>query len=316
MSTRMTDELRSALDQIFSIWSSIDLAFSLPGGAWIRPDATAGKHRRLAGLDRHAVEALQRQLWARSLAGGCGIHWRPACADWRPEGVDAGAGWTFASHALLDDLDGSTVLGILAKYRAVGIETSAGSYQVVVATSRGLTRLEQHQVQAALVQRLLASGHHADPGATGAGQYARLPGFPHPLHGGRTVGLLGSSQPLPLLDPDDLLLDGPVTPKPAKASARGAGRRLASSCSRPRVPARRASGGRGKAAEGGPADRAGGSERDYGWACGQIRAGVDPEALVDRLADAAMKRGKRRDEVSARDYARRTIYKAQAALAR
>ena len=293
MSIRQTDELHDALDQIFSIWSRIDLAFSLPSGAWLRADDISGKHRRLAALDRAGVDALQRELWARALSGGCGVHWRPASADF----------------ALLDDLAGPVALGIIGKYRAIGIETSEGSYQAVIATSRALTRLEQHRVQAALVQRLHATGRRADRGATGAGQFARLPGFPHPGHAGRTVGLLGSGGSL-LLDPDAVLLSADATPRPARAFG---GR--ASACSRPGVPAR-PQGVRGKAAKAGPADAPGGSERDFGWACGQIRSGADADKLIDTLAEAALARGKRPDEESARDYARRTIYKAQAALAR
>ena len=292
MSIRQTDELRDALDLICSIWPRIDLAFSLPeSGAWIRPDAAGGKHKRLAGLDRAATAALEPQLWARALSGGCGIHWRPAAA----------------ASALLDDIDEATARGIIGKYRGVGIETSEGSYQAVIATARALTRLEQHKVQAALVQRLLAAGRHADLGATGAGQYARLPGFPHPGHGGRTVRLLGSSGAL-LLDPDALLGAVCGTPKPARALG-GQGIPVP----RPGVPAR-PQGVRGKAAEAGPAASAGGSEQDFGWACAQIRAGADPEALIDTLAAAALARGKRRDEAGARDYALRTIEKAGAEL--
>ena len=295
MATRMTDELRAALDQIFEIWPAIDLAFSLPSGSWIRPDDATGRHRRLAGLDRPGVQALEPQLWARSLSGGCGVHWRPASA----------------ASILLDDLDGSTARGIIGKYRAVGIETSPGSYQAVIATTHGLTRLEQHQLQAVLVQRLHAAGRHADPGATGAGQHARMPGFPHPGHAGRTVRLLGSGDALlPLLDPDAILGAVSDTPKPARALG-GQGIRVP----RPGVPAR-PQGVRGKAAEAGPADAPGGSERDYAWTCAQIRAGADIVTLTDTLAAAALKRGKRHDEAGAQDYARRTIYKAQAALTR
>ena len=310
MSVRMTEELRAALDQIFAAWPKIDIVFSLPSGAWLRPDAIDGKHKRLAGLDRSGVEALQRELWARALSGGCGVHWRPACADRRPADVAADTGWTFANFALLDDLAGPVALGILAKYRAIGIETSANSYQAVIATARGLTRIEQHQVQAALVQRLLAAGHHADPGATGAGQYARLPGFGHPGHAGRVVRLLGDDGALlPLLDPNTLLGAVDDAPKPARGPMR-AGIRVP----RPGVPGRRASGGRGKAAEAGPAATAGGSERDYAWACAEIRAGADLESLTETLAGAALARGKRRDEAGARDYASRTIEAARAAL--
>ena len=310
MSMRMTDELHDALDLIFSIWPSIDLAFSLPSGAWLRPDAADGKHKRLAALDRAGVDALQRELWARALSGGCGIHWRPACADRRPADAADGTGcWAFASHVLLDDLADPVALGIIGKYRTVGIETSTGSHQAVIATTRSLTRIEQHQLQAALVQRLLAAGHHADPGATGAGQYARLPGFPHPGHAGRVVRLLGSGALLPLLDPNTLLGAADATPRPARALS-GQGIRVP----RPGVPVRPRSGGRGKAAEDGPAATAGGSEQDFGWACAQIRAGADPEALTDRLAAAALARGKRSDEAAARDYALRTIEKARAEL--
>ncbi len=293
MSVRMTEELHDALDQIFSTWPCIDLAFSLPSGAWLRPDAIDGKHRRLGSLDRAGIEALAPQLWARALSGFNGIHWRPASA----------------ASILLDDLDEATARGILAKYRALGIETSAGSYQIVIATARALTRMEQHRVQAALVQRLLDAGRHADCGATGAGQYARLPGFPHPGHGGRVVRLLGSSGALlPLLDPDALLDSGCDTPMPARALG-GQGIRVP----RPGVPAR-PQGVRGKAAVDGPAAGAGGSERDFAWACAQVRAGADLESLTDTLAAAALARGKRRDEAGARAYALRTIEKARAEL--
>ena len=293
MSTRQTDELHAALDLIFSIWPRLDLAFSLPSGSWIRPDAIDGKHRRLGSLDRPGVQALERELWARALSGGCGVHWRPAAADF----------------ALLDDLDGSTARGIIGKYRAVGIETSPGSYQALIATARGLTRLEQHQLQAALVARLRAAGRHADAGATGAGQYARMPGFPHPGHDGRVVRLFGSGDALlPLLDPDALLGTVCGTPKPACGSLQ-AGIRVP----RPGVPtgAQRT---RGRAAEAGPADAPGGSEIDYRWTCAQIRAGADIVTLTDTLAAAALKRGKRHDEAGAQDYARRTIEKAQLQL--
>ena len=147
MTMRQTDELQAALDQIFEIWPRIDLAFSLPSGAWLRPDAIEGNHKRLAGRDRAAVAALERELWARALTGGQGVHWRPASADF----------------ALLDDLDGSTARGIIGKYRAVGIETSTGSHQAIIATGRAMTRIEQHQVQSALVQRLHAAGRQWTP---------------------------------------------------------------------------------------------------------------------------------------------------------
>ena len=292
MSMRQTDEFQDALDQIFEIWPAIDLAFSLPSGSWIRPDDATGKHRRLAGLDRPGVQALERELWARALSGGCGVHWRPAAA----------------ASALLDDLDGSTARGIIGKYRGVGIETSEGSHQAIIATTRALARIEQHQVQSALVQRLHAAGRHADAGATGAGQYARMPGFGHPGHGGRVVRLLGDGGGALLLDPDALLSDGCGTPKPACGPLQ-AGIRVP----RPGVPtgAQRT---RGRAAEAGPADAPGGSERDYGWVCGQIRAGADSEVMIDTLAAAALARGKRSDEAGARAYALRTIEKAQAQL--
>ena len=291
MAMLMKDEFRAAVGQAFAIWPRIDLAFSLPpGGAWIRPDDTKGKHKRLGGLDRPGVDAIERELWKHALGLGHGVHWRPA--------TDA-TGQTYAAYALLDDLDAQTALGILAKYRSIGIKTSVGSYQVVIATTRGMTRMEQYRVQASLVQRLLAAGHHADHGATGAGQFARMPGFPHHGHDGRTVGLLGSGDALlPLLDPDALLDDEYVAPKPAEAE----GRRRASACRRPGVPARR-NGGRGKAAAAGPAVAKGGSEIDWDWAWRKVRAGADPDALIEALKAAAEKRGKR----GARAYAERTV---------
>lgn len=308
---RMTDEFRAALDRIFSIWPKVDLAFSLPGGAWVRPDATAkpgtgkpaGQHRRLGGIDRLGVEALSSELWKRALSGGQGIHWRPACSDWRAEtaatdtaGTDA-AGYAagYAAYVLVDDCDGPTVLRIIGKYQAAGIETSTDNYQAVIATTRALTRLEQHDVQTALVRRLLADGRRADPGAVGAGQFSRLPGFPHPHHAGRVVGFLGSSSgslPLPLLDPDAVLRDEIDPPMAAKAAP--SGRQQAS----PRRPRPKAAGSAASKSQ---------SQIEYGECCKKIRAGADLVAWVEQMWPGVVAREKRQNEADARKYLERMI---------
>lgn len=299
---RMTTELHDGLAKIFDTWPRIDLAFSLPSGNWIRPDAASGKHRHLAGLDRGEVDSLERELWARALRAGQGIHWRPSC----------GVGAAFAaSYALLDDLDSETASSVLAKYRGVGVETSDGSFQTIIATSRCLTRLEQHQLQAAMVQRLLAAGRSADRGACGAGQFARLPGTRHPGHGGRVVRLLsGSGSADHPLDPDSVLCSSVEPPMPA-GSLSPAGIPVL----RPGVPAG-AQRTRGKAAIVGPAVTSGGSERDFAWVCEKIRGGANETEIIETLAAAALARGKRRDESRALEYAMRTVKKAQAVLAR
>lgn len=295
----------AAMDAVFSDtgWR-IDLAVSLPSGSWLRPDAAqaGGYITRLGNLDRAGVMALAPELWARSLRGGCGIHWR-ACLP--------------APLALLDDLDDRDAAALALRYRALVIETSFNSHQVLLLCDRPLDRLQQHRVQSELVQRLNAGGRRrADPGATGAGQFARMPGFGHPGHGGRLVRVVGRPwSGEKVLSVTDLLgPSGALPPAPqAGAGSTYAPALTASSASRsspcsPRGPRVPRSGTRGKGAEAGNNRSFAGSESeiDFGIACNAIRNERAPESIIEEISTRAFSRGKRPTESECDAYAERT----------
>ena len=283
-------------DAALALWPRLDLAVSLPDAAgWLRPDSTDGRWARLGGLDSAGLARLAPELWARALRGGCGIHWRPA--------PDGDGSWRYV---LLDDLAKSAAFAVARRYRCILIETSSGSIQAVLRLARPVSRLEQHQIQAALVARLLAAGRHADRGATGAGQFARAPGFPHPGHAGRVVELVGTPGGGQTdLDPDQLLTGDSSMP-----AERSEGR--ASPCS-PRGPQAPRSGARGKGAGSVRPVAQSASEADFRLACTGIRRGADPDSIIAKIAESALSRGKRRTDAEAASYAERTY---AAALAR
>ena len=310
---RARDHFVAALDAIFSDtgWR-IDLAVSLPSGSWLRPDASVASAylTRLGNLDRAGVMALAPELWARSLRGGCGIHWR-ACLP--------------SPLALLDDLDDRDAAALALRYRALVIETSPGSRQAILLCDQPLDRLQQHAVQSELVRRLNAGGRcRADLGATGAGQFARMPGFGHPGHGGRLVRVVGRPwSGERVLSVTDLLgPSGEALPPapPAGAGSTYAQALTASSASRsspcsPRGP-------RGRAADVGQGRKDGKtrgcagseSEIDFGIACNAIRNARDPDSIISDISARAFSRGKRPTESECDAYAERTYAAALAAV--
>jgi|GEM_PF-4400736 len=291
------DAFAAFLDSACALWPRLDVAVALPSGAWLRPDAQSTRWTRLGGLDKAALGRTAGELWSRALRGGAGIHWRPA--------ADAAAAWRYA---LLDDLNEVTAQGVARRYRAVLIRTSPGSVQAVLPLARAVTPQEQYKLQSALVARLLASGRNADRGATGQGQFARMPGFPHPGHDRFVVELLQGGQTETLLDPDAILTDD-VPPLPAAALCGEAVPVRA-----PRGPQAPRSGARGKGAGSvRPVVAQSASERDFKEACDSVRRGDDPAIAITAIAVDALARGKRRTEAEARAYAERTY---AAALAR
>jgi len=284
----MKEYFQSAQEAIFKHWPTVDIAFSLPHG-WIRPDSG---HKRLGALSVADLRRIAAEMWARALKAGQGVHFRPAAQ---------GGCW---SYVLLDDLTPETARGVASKYAAVIIQTSHDSHQAVIATSRGLSRLEQHRVQAGLVRRLRDTGRSADPGATGAGQFGRMPGFPHPGHAGRVVRLVEAwCSGIKPLDPDLLLADaGQTDPMAATGEP--------SACSRPGVLAP-ATAGVGQGRKSGTADDESG--REFGIACNAVRKGRDSESVIDEIADRALARGKYGKRCNPKDilkYAERTYAKA------
>lgn len=301
----MKPELYEALGEVFALWDRIDIAISLPSGDWLRPDATSGRYKRFGGLDREMLRSIEAELWARALRAGSGIHWRPAVTKMR--GV--------RRYALVDDVSDATARGIAARYRALTVNTSENCNQILLPLAREVAPMDQHRLQVMLVARLLSAGHYADRAATGAGQFGRLPGFPHPDHEGRVVRRLKLFQPADvLLDPDAVLAlpmpttdgdvakvsTGPMAQRAIPVHGPGSPPAVQRRVGRPHQPVR-------PRHASGPATAAGGSERDFGWACGEIRRKRKLEELVERLATAALERDKGRDYASALAYAQRTV---------
>ena len=316
-STLARVNLTLALDAVFAVTDRLDIAYS--GQTWLRPDAAGGRWAHLGGLDRAGFKKLEAESWARNLRGGWGVHWR---------------GTAPAPFIMIDDLDDADAAAIAARYKALVISTSEGSHQVIILCSRPLTGPEQHAIQAELVRRLNAgSRRRADPGATGAGQFARLPGFGHGGHGGRIVrvvwrpwsgtGLLDVDAVLAAL-PDDpvtavaltsscmMTIDTDTLARPAQAQPQPG---EASPCAllRPRVPCA-ATAARGRGRKSGQTARRGESELEFAFACREIRAGRDSESIISELADRAFARGKRDTQKSAIEYAQRTYSKALAVV--
>lgn len=311
---RARDQFTAALDAIFSDTGRMDIGISLPSGAWLRPDAAVpgNAHRRLGALDRAGVLALAPELWARNLSGGCGIHWR---------------GQIPAPLVFLDDLDDRDAAALAARYRAMVIETSPGSHQALILCDRPLDRLQQHQVQSELVRRLNACGRRrADPGATGGGQFARMPGFGHPGHGARLVRVVGrpwSGARVLEVAAIRAVADGAsgALCAPQRATGSDAGLACApkpqrppeaapglSPCSAPRGPRATRSGACGQGREDGKTRKTRGSESeiDFSIACHAIRNARSPESIISEIADRAFSRGKRSTDSECRAYAERT----------
>ena len=214
---------------------------------------------------------------------------------------------------LVDDVPVADALAFAGKRGALVVETSPGNAQLRVLADRPLSLPDRTMAQRALREHL-----HGDPGSVAGDKWGRLAGFKNQKPGRDAcwTNLLRS----------DLAAARPVSASALLAQSAsvpgcGSAPALAPLTSGPRArggvqgqgsPAPRS--GAGARPEDGPAASAGGSEQDFGWACAQIRAGADPEALTDRLAAAALARGKRSDEAAARDYALRTIEKARAEL--
>lgn len=209
-----------------------------------------------------------------------------------------------ASHPwlLADDIPVVDALAFAGKRAALVIETSPSNCQLRVLADRPMSMPER-----TTAQRILRAHLGGDPGSIAGDKWSRLPGYRNakPGRGGCWTNLLRSDLAGRPVSASALLAPAlaPLTSAAGRGGVQGQG-----------SPAPRS--GAGARPVDGPADRAGGSEIDYRWTCAQIRAGADIVTLTDTLAAAALKRGKRHDEAGAQDYARRTIYKAQAALTR
>ena len=170
----------------------------------------------------------------------------------------------------LDDLTDQEARGIARKYHSWIIETSPGLHHVWICTDRPLSRAERYIEQSRIVS--LGTG---DPGSVSGEHFGRFPGFRNWKRRGAWVNLVSL--------PDTRLS------------------RLQTSTSSLPHGGRRGSSGRPSG--GGDASESG---REWGWVCGFLEHGGNPDEACRRLEIRARSRGKQDPE----RYAIRTVSKA------
>lgn len=276
------------------------------------------------------IEALREHLGAVVLEIGALRHIgtaddtllrRPLPAGADPAGLLAWAGWQqIHEHAqifvrpdpqrphpwlLVDDVPTADALAFAARRSALAIETSPGNCQLRVLADKPLDAEERTSAQRVLCQHL-----HGDPASVSGDKWGRLPGYRNlkPGRGRCWTNLLRHNLAGRPVCAEVLLAQA----EPGGGGGSGSAPSLTSAAVRrggcapgPGSPIARSAGGARPTY--GPADKSGGSEIDYAWACAQIRAGANIDAMISVLSAAALKRGKRPDEAGAREYAERTV---------
>ncbi len=183
---------------------------------------------------------------------------------------------------LLDDLPLQRLRDLVTSIAGLAVQTSQDQGQAWLLADRALTQAERGAVQRSLAQRL-----NADPGATGGGQFGRLPGFKNQKPGrGNWTNLLVDStskvNPLPCAR----LLAPPGQPAQPMAAM--------PACSQSQTASSGASSGDGSA-------------REFAFACHRLRAGWPTQRVEQAVAEHALARGKRCSEAAAMAYARATV---------
>ena len=210
----------------------------------------------------------------------------------RPD-PDAVHPWLFA-----DDVPTATALAFAARRAALVVETSPGNCQLRILADRSLTPAERTQAQRVL--RLHLGG---DGGSISGGKWGRLAGYVNQKPGktGWWTRLLCIDLAPQRVSADRLLAEAlALAPAPAFSPAQRAG-------------GVRPHGSVGQSA--GPAASPGGSQDDFRFACDEIRAGTDMQAIISAITAAALARGKRRNEAGCREYAERTLRNAASRVA-
>lgn len=177
----------------------------------------------------------------------------------------------------LDDVDERLALLVPRKYQALVIRTSrAGGCHVWLSSSKALGEDARRRAQSWLAHMI-----GADLGSTSGEHLGRLPGFKNWKRHGEWVNVLDNSFFKPLWDPS-------VSPRADHTNAH----RSAKSGSNKR-----------RALESSTSSE---SEKEWGWVCGSLEAGLDPETVYYCLVE----RAKRREKKDADRYAQRTVRKA------
>ena len=230
-----------------------------------------GPERRfqLRGLQNLGIEEIYRRLPLLRYENqeGSDIYFRP----------EKGGSWPII---FLDDLTSDQATKMNESYRCWSIETSPGRFHTWILTDRLLSGSERYAEQKNFVYQ-----GFGDPGSVSGDHLGRLPGFKS-WKRGTWVNLISSpNQALQLFHP---------------MIGRQKGGQGASSIQDLPSRLRRGEGKQGNI------DKSE-SGKEFGWVCGWLRAGLDPEKAIRKLTIRASERGKNRPE----DYARRTVAKAQ-----
>lgn len=275
------DQARAFVDWMLLHASQIEFAAARYGGEGKVAEVIPCRMAVKSSEDFERVYGwLARQ---NAAGGGCNIWTRPHSLH--------------AAHPLLmlDDVPPGMGARISKKYQSALVETRPGNCQVWI-LARPLPR-EQRQD----VLRALAPLAGADRGAVSEPRWGRCPGFMgrKPGDAGVWVNLISFKDDGQRLDPSPYLPDGDgqgAGAAPVFSPPEGGG--VLSNRPSNRNP--------------GDRDR---SAQHFGYAVAALRAGVGPEIVVARIAARALQDRKRRDPVSAAEYAARTVRAAARARA-
>ena len=182
------------------------------------------------------------------------------------------------SIIILDDLTWAQVSKLSRKYQCWVVRTSENRNHAWVLTERPLIMTERY-----LTQKEIARRGWGDPAAVSGDRFGRIPGFRNWKRAGEWVNLISCPDPaLPRFNPPSTVtVEVSVRPQVAKDVHKFLG---------------------------GVDDSESG--KDFGWVCGWLRSGLDPNEAVSRLSERAKTRGKKDPE----GYARRTVEKARTVL--
>lgn len=174
----------------------------------------------------------------------------------------------------LDDLTPDQAKSMASNFQCWTIETSPGRFHAWILADSWLTPREKFTEQKNFVGRGIG-----DPGSVSGDHLGRLPGFKNWKRGGVLVRMISSpGHDFPLLHPQGGSVFHPQ-PQPSRGRERKTGTGTDESE----------------------------SGKEFGWALGWLRKGLDPQEAVRRLTVRAAARGKKNPE----SYARRTVQAAR-----
>ena len=241
----------------------------------------------MKGGDRpRALAEVQKSLpWGFvTNKNGANVYLRPARfgLDGQP------AAWPVV---FLDDLSPAKAAGIAKKYRCATVETSFQNFQAWIITNQRLSEEQRFQAQTKLAHLI-----GADLKSISGEHFGRAPGYKNqkPERHGFTVKVAAINATSQTLDTAQHTDQPPeCTPFPPEGGrvtlreAPGAGRAMLANTS---------------------SDE---SANEFRFALNRLSAGIDPEQIINSIANHALERGKRQTQAKAEAYARQTVLAAQ-----